>query len=515
MSGREHKVGVVGTFDVENYGDLLFPLIARGELAGRLGRVELLAFSYRAKTAAEWPYPVISVTELPRIAPGLDAMLIGGGYLARFDKAVAPGYAPPTAEIHHPTGYWLTPALICLQHGVPLVWNTPGANYEDIPSWADPLLELAFSQSSYIAVRDEPSRAALERFAGAQRIEVVPDTGFGLSRWLPERPTFEFNRLRDASGLSGPYILIQGVRGLEGCHRFLKRHADRLRGYRFLALPIGPVNGDDDALADADLPGLVRLPVWPQPLLLAELIRQAAAVIGPSYHLAVSALTAGVPVFTPADLSAGKFPGLAELDGIHPLPAESDRDAEWFVSRLGKAPISPRVAGALDRLAAHWDRVAAIVRGGATETAVAIGRFWQSLPGLLEGHAARCDAALTALQTRSRPTAMAGSDGSDAAGRIATLEAARSDAAGRIATLEAERSDAVELGGLLERARTEIAKLESERADAASRISELSRLVALARTEIAARDRRIGQFLASTSWKVTSPLRFVGRRLGR
>ncbi|HEY6324831.1 MAG TPA: polysaccharide pyruvyl transferase family protein [Thermoanaerobaculia bacterium] len=460
MQGRELKVGVVGTFDVENYGDLLFPIIAREELAKRLGQVELVPFSYRARPAAEWSYPVTSVTELPRLAPSLDAMLIGGGFLVRFDKDVAPGYAPPTAEIHHPTGFWLTPALICLQHGVPLLWNAPGARYEDIPSWAGPLLELVLSQSSYIAVRDEPSRAALQLFADPGRIEVVPDTAFGLSRCLPDRRAFELHRLRDASGLAGPYIIIQGVRGLDGCYRFLERHADRLRGYRFLALAIGPVNGDEDALPDAGLPGLVRLPVWPHPLLLAELIRQAAAVIGPSYHLAVTALTAGVPVFTPANLGTGKFNGLAGFEGIHPLPTDADHDAEWFVSRLGKAPISPRVVGAIDRLAVHWDRVAETVRGGATDSAIAVGRFWQSLPGVLEGHAERCQAALGALHTLSRSAEIEGSG-------------------------------------------------------AADRIAELGRLVALARQEIAARDRRIAQLHESTSWRITAPLRFIGRRLGR
>jgi hypothetical protein len=39
MSGREYKVGVVGTFEVGNYGHLLLRLIAWGELAGRLGLV--------------------------------------------------------------------------------------------------------------------------------------------------------------------------------------------------------------------------------------------------------------------------------------------------------------------------------------------------------------------------------------------------------------------------------------------------------------------------------------------
>jgi lipopolysaccharide transport system ATP-binding protein len=453
---------MVGTFDVENYGDLLFPLIAQKELTDRLGEVELLPFSYQAKTAAEWPFQTFSITELPRLAPTLDALLMGGGFLVRFDKGVAPGYLPPSAALHHPTAFWLTPALICLQSGVPVLWNAPGAHYGDIPAWAAPFLELVFSQSAYIAMRDEPSREALAPYRGSNAIDIVPDTVFGLCRLLPEGPSFELNRLREANGLCGPYIIIQGVRGLDDCLEFLQEHAGRLSGYRFLALAIGPINGDDDARAETALPGIVRLPVWPSPLLLAELIRGAAAVIGPSFHLAITALAAGVPVFTPARLDSGKYPGLAEFEGLYPLPTDDD-DVDAFASRLGKSPRSPKVDEAIERLKAHWDRIAQLVRGGRTDATAGLARFWQSLPGLVEGHAQRADAAVAALQSRTES----------------------------------------------------IAERKRERATASDRIAELRRLVALARSEIATRDYRIKQLLTSTSWRVTAGMRAVGRRLGR
>src|SRR4051794_35856228 len=144
MKDREWQIGLFGTFDVENYGDLLFPLIAEAELTERLGAVNLHRFSYHAKAPPDWPYVVTSVTELPRLADGLDGVLIGGGFIIRFDKEVAPAYGPPISSIHHPTGYWLTPALIALQHGIPLIWNAPGMHCNDIPVWADPLMELAY-----------------------------------------------------------------------------------------------------------------------------------------------------------------------------------------------------------------------------------------------------------------------------------------------------------------------------------------------------------------------------------
>jgi hypothetical protein len=151
------EVGICGTFDVANYGDPLFPLIAEAELRDRLGAVSLHRFSYHARTTPEWPFEVTSIDALPQMIHRLDGLLIGGGHLIRFDKGVAPGYGPPNPEVHHPTGYWLTPALIALQRGVPLVWNAlSGGN--DIPKWAHPLLETAFTLSRYVSVRDEASQ---------------------------------------------------------------------------------------------------------------------------------------------------------------------------------------------------------------------------------------------------------------------------------------------------------------------------------------------------------------------
>ena len=439
MKERELKIGVAGTFDVGNYGDLLFPLVAEAELAARLGGVELHRFSYHSRTPPEWPYPVTSVAELPQMASSLDGMLIGGGFLIRFDKDVAPGYGPPTAEIHHPTGYWLTPALIALQQGIPLIWNAPGMHCNAIPAWAEPLMELALTLSRYIAVRDQPSQQALARFAGASRIAVVPDTAFGISRLLDGSPSSELSRLREAAGLTGPYIVIQAALGLKSFARFVKNHARRLRDFQFLALPVGPVLGDDPAILEEDFPGIVRLPTWPHPLLLAELIRNAEAVVGHSYHLAITALASGVPVFTPQNLSVGKYSALLDFETLYQLDADRAPDPDWFLSRVGRTVPAAAVDARLVPLHDHWDRVAAALDDGPRAMQPALGRFWQALPALLEEGEVR------------------GKHG--------------------------------------------------------QRIVELSRLLIMARQEITARDQQVVALHDSTSWTLTSPLRFLGRTL--
>lgn len=385
MIAGNWQIASFGTFDVENYGDLLFPIIAEAELSERLDSVKLHRFSYNAKTPPDWPYTVTSVNELPEAIGSLDGVLIGGGSIIRFDKEIAPGYGPSTPEIHHPTGYWLTPALIALQHGIPLIWNAPGMHGDNIPPWATPLMEQALRNSRYIAVRDKLSQAVLARFVNKAQITVLPDTAFGISRLIDERHTsVELNRLREVSGLTDPYIIVQAISGMDSFLSLIRNHSQLFRDFRFLVLPIGPVLGDHQSIIGDDLPGLVRLPVWPTPLLLAELISQAAAVVGHSYHLAVTALAFGVPVFSSADLSFWKYTALSGFETIFPLPKETEIDPHWFITRLGKNRPSQAAYAALDQLAHHWDHIATILREGATATQPALNRFWQSLPNLLE-----------------------------------------------------------------------------------------------------------------------------------
>jgi lipopolysaccharide transport system ATP-binding protein len=422
MKDRNWQIAVFGTFDVENYGDLLFPLIAEAELTGRLGQVTLQRFSYNTRTPPDWPYAVTSVKELPDLAASLDGVLIGGGSIIRFDKVIAANYGPPTPRIHHPTGYWLTPALMALQHGIPLVWNSPGMHGDNIPSWADPLMELALANSPYIAVRDKLSKGVLARYVDSSRIAVLPDTAFGISRLIDERhPSAAFNRLREQAGLTDRYIIIQAIGGLDPVLRLIRNHPQRFRDYRFLVLPIGPVLGDDEALIGDDLPGLARLPEWPQPLLLAELISQATAVVGHSYHLAVTALAFGVPVFTSADLSFWKYTALADFETIYALPKTTGIEPQWFLSRLGKSPPSKAADTNLAQLANHWDRIATILGEGAITTQPALNRFWQTLPNLLEAADQRTKRLLESADERKRLLLRSREEVAERDDRIATL----------------------------------------------------------------------------------------------
>jgi hypothetical protein len=391
-TGRQERpleIGICGTFDVLNYGDLLFPTLAEFELKQRLGGVRLQRFSYNAKARPSWAYDVISVSDLPDIIQNLDGLLIGGGLLVRFDKDVAPGYEAPAWYVHHPTGYWLTPALLALQHDVPLAWNAPGMHNTNIPGWSLPLLDTVLDLSQYVAVRDELSRAALQPHT-LQNVVVSPDTAFGLPNLLNYQgpPSREFRSFAAAHGLERPYVVFQPNRGFEKLVRLMEDHPGEFAHFQFLVLPISIEFGENPQQFEAPIPGLIRVTEWLDPLLTAEVIGRSEAAIGNSYHFNISALVAGVPVFRRENLSAGKFTGLQGFDTIFVLPPDGAMDLGWFLARIGRKAPSPAALAALKQVGHHWDRIADVFEREQKPTAPALNRFWQSLPRLLEERAA-------------------------------------------------------------------------------------------------------------------------------
>jgi len=350
------RVAMVGTFDVGNFGDLLLPLIARHELSSRLGaEFEPTLYSYRPMGAESWPYEVRDLALLPHEIEHFDLLLIGGGQIVRFDQAFPPGYLPSDAGVHHPLGLWLTPALLASAVGVPVAWNAPGAA-DNIPRWLDPLVEVAVRAAAYVAVRDEISASILAEHASVP-VHVVPDTGFGVTRLLPDAPSEEFTKLARDLGLDAGYVVLQCSTELDGVARGVHAVLERARahGLAVLELPLGPIHGDHPSSPNGA--GHAVTPAsWPHPLLIAELIARAQAVIAQSFHAGAVAIAAGTPLYRPKSPTGWKYEALENVERVHLLNGSSlaREEASDFGSSVPSVAASERAA----QLARHWDAVA-------------------------------------------------------------------------------------------------------------------------------------------------------------
>jgi lipopolysaccharide transport system ATP-binding protein len=354
------RIGVVGTFDVENFGDLLFPLLTARELTERLPGAQLVLYSYREKRADDWPYAVRPLDRLPKDVARLDLLVVGGGFLVRFDKEIAPGYFPPDGTVEHPTGYWLMPTLLAAAYGVPVAWNSLSAA-TDTPEWATGLLALAVRSAGYVSIRDEPSRDELQRVAPGAPVELVADIGFGIDRLLPERPSDDFRRFAAESGLTEPYLILQPSPFLlEHTRQIDAAFAARRAAERaILELPISPALGDSPGLLELER-RTVRPATWPSPLLLAEIISRADAVLARSLHLSVVALASGVPVHRHRSALDLKYEPLGLLPGVHYWEDRQDASA-ILEAGLGRREPGPEIDARLAELRTHWDRIASLV----------------------------------------------------------------------------------------------------------------------------------------------------------
>src|SRR5687767_4064151 len=152
-------VGLWGTFDVDNYGDHLFPHIAAVELGRRLPGLEL-------RTAA--PYgsahptrfdgePVAALppwsSQAAAAAAGThDLVVVGGGELLHMnDRLLAPVYGVPADELaQRAPSAWFADAALTIGR---FAWNAVGVPGAVAPG-GEARLKLAADAAAYVAVRD-------------------------------------------------------------------------------------------------------------------------------------------------------------------------------------------------------------------------------------------------------------------------------------------------------------------------------------------------------------------------
>ena len=352
------RVGIVGTFDVENYGDLLFPLMAEAALGRRIESIEVVPYSPNQRSAPVWPYDVRSTLDLPDSLPTLSALLIGGGQIIRFD----PEYPVPTdPRVHLPIDYWLTPAALGALVGKPVIWNAvgawtdspPAAGYRDVVN--DTLLA-----SHFVGLRDEASREHLATLAPQADLQLVPDTVFSIARlWPLVRETAGFATWRESLAVRGRYAVVQAD------PRFVNRWAaidplvTGLGVETVVLLPVCRCHGDESHSLPAVSGGHTARSEWPDPRLLSEIIGRAEAVVASSLHACITAISYGVPVVRVPSFNKQdrKF---AMLDGFEGV-ATIDEPARAAAGLARGKKMEPRAIAAADRLDAYWDSIADVV----------------------------------------------------------------------------------------------------------------------------------------------------------
>lgn len=176
MGKKQESVLIFGTFDVGNYGDLLFPVIASHELIGRGFRTIHVSPTSRQTVFADAAAPT-SIYDVPN---GFRGVLIGGGNILSLN----PGIYKNQNNINY-YDLWIGAASIGLRFRVPVIFNSPGFSLpppERVSRIMKFLIRATFKCAEVLKFRD--SIHVLAEYSNRVQ-KATPDTVFGISDVWP------------------------------------------------------------------------------------------------------------------------------------------------------------------------------------------------------------------------------------------------------------------------------------------------------------------------------------------
>ena len=476
-----------GTFDISNYGDLLFPLL----LERRLREFSVTHFSPTASSPV-WSdcVPVTSTESL--LGTRVDGIIVGGGNIVRAMPTRLHRY--DVAEATH-TAYadlWICSALAADQ-SVPVIWNAPGVPGHFETEFVG-IVRAALRRANYLSVRDEESRNCLLEIDPGLEIMVVPDSAWDLPRlWTPAELDASYSKLLEELGgtnsdrtvsihVNARYISDMPMEALAAILDGLAMSLDA----RPLLIAIGPCHNDDKTARDVARHMSSRPMVLDRP---ESLVQVAAALsrscfyVGSSMHGYITAAAFGVPAIAVAT-GKHKFEGTTRQVNAPETLVSSWAEAPGVLSKLDRETLLPRIhAGvrqAQDELDSHWSRIAELLKAPASgRNSLREAAFYRCRAGVLAASGRYNETRNTELREITRRCEARGMDvGRREAERAAKLEAAlavqreATGAARREAALAAKREAAL----AVQREAALAAKLEREAAARVQLAAELADL---------------------------------------
>lgn len=358
---QQRRLAIFGTFDVENYGDLLFPLIARNRLA-EVGIQVTPVSPTSVITKYRDAIHAMSQEEFSRDPQQFDGVLIGGGNIVHLMDFRLPGYS----SIAYPA-LWISATAQAARHGLPVFWNAPGVlapqQRHPAPEW----LRNVVGAADYFSVRDAESADAMELWSG-RRPDVVPDSAFDLPRvWSAEILQDRFNVIRSALGVPsdmrvvavhlkerslGGMSIADFATNLGGCLEKMNACA--------VLISLGGCHGDDDMAQAVH----AMLPARSFSFHRADLLQDIASVIacsnayiGASLHGYITATAYGSPARVVGVPALHKFSGQAAQVGRTEDVVSSWNEALGALEDLASQARRPLPVATGAHLDKHWSSI--------------------------------------------------------------------------------------------------------------------------------------------------------------
>ncbi len=409
------RVGLWGTFDLENYGDMLFPRVARLELERRIPQLELRTWSpigYVGRNRFEdpggkpsGPLGAFGEQRQEELAREIDVLIVGGGEIIHDrDGELAPYYGLPRDELERrQTHRFFVEGVGKHEVDVPTAWHAVGLPH-DLDDELAERLRASLTRRAYVSVRDEPSLAGLRAAGIDLAVAVVPDPVYLLPRLLPVGELAgRVDRLRTTGALPpGDTLLVQGSRSLVPHVEAIARGVEAVCGSHGLTpvlVETGPIHGDGEfasALAGL-LEHAVRLPATAGADDLTATIAWSSGFVGNSLHGNIVAAAYDRPGLMLDLAGQSQLRGAGELLGAaERVVGEARSIAPAYERVWDRGSIATEVDALAVRIDRHFDRLAELAASAGSQAEESS----PPLPSTVEDERARYTRAARALGPR-------------------------------------------------------------------------------------------------------------------
>jgi len=355
-----------GTFDVDNYGDCLFPLLLERRMTE--AGIKCVHVSPRG-IATRWPDSArtISLDDASECSHQFTSAVLGGGHIVRANPTSLEFYSYSNVSGHlvYPS-LWLSASALARQNNIPLCWNAPGVP-RPLTRRFSALLQWALSHSQYLAVRDRQSCENLVMSGISSQIRVVPDTALGVRHlWSEAELELAYTTLFREQLLLVPkrsVVFNLKKKYISGDVHELAERLDRIAtslSASPILLALGPCHGDEE-ISLMVARNMTTSPIVRVPRSLREVaacISRAELYAGSSLHGAITATSFRIPTIIVADeerVGFRKFSGFLAQVGIPDALYCSWKDAErhifWGMRRQWHYSLIEQAFSALDD---HW-----------------------------------------------------------------------------------------------------------------------------------------------------------------
>lgn len=162
---KKYNIAFTGVYDIENYGDHLFPLVFREKMKEKKIDCKLFLFSPigNVKQGYNQNNEVYHLCDIQKLHEQyhFDAVVIGGGGILHY----ASGKQLLDKNSKEFVDYkvfetWVIPSIFAYKNNVKLIWNLPGG-FQEFNYFYKPLTRCLCEPVDYISVRDQYTKDIL------------------------------------------------------------------------------------------------------------------------------------------------------------------------------------------------------------------------------------------------------------------------------------------------------------------------------------------------------------------